>query len=115
MVIYIDLMDLQVYGIHSGIGIYLVSITDTMDLRIMAMNGGSTGIILKQKAYMITRILTNLDNVEYYKDDVIHRTNGPARTWFDGVEAWYLFGEYHRYYGPQDVDGSWWLHGDQIK
>jgi hypothetical protein len=44
-----------------------------------------------------------------------HRTDGPASIWSDGVCGWYLFGKYHRYYGPQDVDDSWWLHGTQLK
>jgi hypothetical protein len=64
---------------------------------------------------MTIRIIHNDYSVDYYHYDVIHRTNGPARKWNDGVEAWFLFGEYHRYYGPQDVDGSWWLHGNLIK
>ena len=51
----------------------------------------------------------------YCRDGELHRANGPASIWDDGVEAWYLFGEYHRYYGPQDIDDSWWLHGEQIK
>lgn len=64
---------------------------------------------------MNKEIITRSDCVEYYKDDIIHRSNGPARIWNDGVGGWYINGEYHRYYGPQDIDGSWWLHGIRIK
>lgn len=52
---------------------------------------------------------------QYKMNGKCHRANGPASIWQDGVYGWYLFGEYHRYYGQQDVDGSWWIHGDLVK
>jgi hypothetical protein len=45
-----------------------------------------------------------------------HRPNGPAVEWFEeNTWDWYLFGECHRYYGPQDHTGGWWLYGGFVK
>lgn len=40
-----------------------------------------------------------------------HRTNGPAIA----GEFWYLFGKIHRYYGPRERNGDWWIHDVYIK
>jgi hypothetical protein len=52
----------------------------------------------------------------YHKDNsiLIHRTNGSAR--IEGNQwEWFLHGKYHRYYGPEDSRGNWFIHGDAIK
>ena len=50
-----------------------------------------------------------------------HRPNGPAIIVpYQGWD-WFLFGNYHRYYGPQCSyrtirgSGEWWVHGTKIK
>jgi hypothetical protein len=51
---------------------------------------------------------------EYRKDGKLHRVNGPA--WYDkGSWAWFLNDKWHRYYGPQDNDSEWWVHGIMVK
>ena len=55
------------------------------------------------------------DRIEIHKDGVIHRANGPARIWRrSGIASWHLFGKPHRYYGTQNVNGTWWIHGKRI-
>lgn len=44
-----------------------------------------------------------------------HRPNGPAVIFTAGHWMWHLFGYYHRYYGPQNAKGGWWIHGDMVK
>lgn len=60
-------------------------------------------------------IIRDVDWTQYKMNGKTHRANGPASMWDDGVYGWYLFNEYHRYYGPQDIDGSWWIHGVLVK
>lgn len=52
--------------------------------------------------------------IEWVKDRVLHRTNGPARIWHDGCEEWCVKGDYHREDGPAYVDPteeteSWYI------
>ena len=58
-------------------------------------------------------------NIEdwYFENDngEPHRVNGPARNWNGEVWFWALNGKGHRYYGPQNNGGTWWLHGKRIK
>jgi hypothetical protein len=56
------------------------------------------------------------------QNGVIHRTNGPAwinpgcgHTPLGYYWHWRLFGVRHRYYGPQNRDDDWWLHGKRVK
>lgn len=53
------------------------------------------------------------DYTEHRNDDGdLHKTNGPALIWADGVKSWWLNGLHHRYYGVQSNDGGvWWIHG----
>jgi hypothetical protein len=50
-----------------------------------------------------------------------HRPNGPAVVYDANVfselteTSWYLYDLMHRYYGPQDDDSEWWIHGKWIK
>jgi len=52
---------------------------------------------------------------EWFKDDLLHREDGPAVECADGGKAWFLNGEVHRVDGPavEDADGTkaWYLHG----
>lgn len=66
---------------------------------------------------MIEKIENSSGLVEYRLNGAIHRTNGPAY-YLDGVVwSWYLFGKWHRYYGP--VSGynekDWYIHGNMVK
>ena len=54
-------------------------------------------------------------------NDVLHRTDGPAIEWPNGVEEWYYNGERHREDGPAFVcpdyiDGEtvWYWHGVEV-
>jgi hypothetical protein len=47
----------------------------------------------------------------------LHRVNGPARIWSDGVADWYRDGVLHRIDGPaRDWDGDnwWYVRGNPI-
>ena len=45
-----------------------------------------------------------------------HRADGPAMWHSDGFHSWYLFGAWHRYYGPRNnKDNNWFIHGNWIK
>jgi hypothetical protein len=55
---------------------------------------------------------------EHFVDGVYHRVNGPSAYDFDDTTdywGWHLFGSAHRYYGPADENGDWWIHGEFIK
>jgi hypothetical protein len=53
----------------------------------------------------------------------LHRVNGPAVIHLDtlagpveyGKGYWWCNGMWHRYYGPRDPLGSWYLHNKGIK
>lgn len=48
-------------------------------------------------------------------NDKFHRSNGPTMVWKQsGDWVWYLYGQRHRYYGPQHIDGIWYIHGKWI-
>jgi hypothetical protein len=48
----------------------------------------------------------------YWIDGKIHRPNGPAIIWNRRRQwAWWLFGDAHRYYGPQNQGGDWCIRG----
>lgn len=52
----------------------------------------------------------------YTLDGYPHRADGPAIIWQNiGEWAWSLYGYAHRYYGPRNVYGGWFIHGDKIK
>jgi hypothetical protein len=46
-------------------------------------------------------------NTFYYKDDKLHRTDGPAIEYTDGSKVWCINGEFHREDGPSIE----WSHG----
>jgi len=53
----------------------------------------------------------------YHKQGLLHRTNGPAIEWADGIKEWYNMGMRHRTNGPavEYADGSmlWFIKGKQ--
>lgn len=56
----------------------------------------------------------------YDEDDNSHKPNGPAIMWDNGDWDWYLYNQWHRYYGPQTnpefcLSEEWWLHGEKVK
>jgi len=55
---------------------------------------------------------------EWYLNDKLHRTDGPAIELANGYKAWYLNGKLHRTDGPavELADGTkhWWLNGKQV-
>lgn len=67
---------------------------------------------------MITVKKINDDwDTEYHNEDGdIHKANGPAYIGaYNGCWGWYLFGYWHRYYGPSNVYSEWAIHGKVIK
>ena len=52
-----------------------------------------------------------------FKNGLLHCANGPARIWNDDDDGWgwYLYGKFHRYYGPRSSAGNWWIHYRKIK
>jgi hypothetical protein len=52
-------------------------------------------------------------NIEWFKDGVYHREDGPACEYNNGFKAWYLNGKLHREDGPArewaDGNKEWWL------
>ena len=55
----------------------------------------------------------------WYKDDKLHREDGPAVVWADGTQEWWREGKQHREDGPAVVwaDGTqeWWREGERIE
>ena len=54
-------------------------------------------------------------SIVYLLNGVAHRTNSPARVSSNGYTSWWLFGGYHRYYGPCLSYGEWWIHDGWVK
>jgi hypothetical protein len=53
----------------------------------------------------------------YYKNGLLHRTNGPAVEYSDGAKHWYLNGERHRENGPavESTNGEkYWYFGNKL-
>lgn len=56
-----------------------------------------------------------LDNIEYHQlNGELHRSDGPAIS-YDDTWGWYLYGNFHRYYGPAENCNSWWIFGVIVK
>lgn len=45
----------------------------------------------------------------------MHRPNNYALITDCGFRIWYLYGIEHRYYGPSDDYGNWYMYGELIK
>lgn len=44
--------------------------------------------------------------IKWYKDDVLHREDGPAVEYASGTKIWFLYGVYHREGGPAVETGE---------
>jgi hypothetical protein len=55
------------------------------------------------------------NSINYRKDGLLHRPNGPAIIWSESSWVWQINGMQHRYYGPSNVFGVWCIHGEMIK
>lgn len=57
----------------------------------------------------------NYGGVSYYKNDLLHREDGPASNWPNGDREWWFNGKLHRIDGPaiENANGSkeWFLNG----
>ena len=57
----------------------------------------------------------NTNHIEWYKNGVRHREDGPAIEYADGRKQWYLNGLLHREDGPAfewaDGEKQWYLNG----
>ena len=62
------------------------------------------------------KVVNNGIGVYYYKNNKLHRTDGPAKDCLSGDKYWYLNGKLHRKNGPAIVysngDRYWYLNGD---
>lgn len=63
-------------------------------------------------------ITTLAGDKRYYKDkakNILHRLDGPAIEYDDGIKVWYVNGKRHREDGPAveyaDGDRSWYVNG----
>ncbi len=50
-------------------------------------------------------LITSYDSISWYKDDKLHREDGPAVIIFSGERIWYNHGKVHRIDGPA-VEGT---------
>lgn len=57
--------------------------------------------------------------IDYYKNDLLHREDGPAVVTARGTVYWMQNGLKHRVNGPAIIhsygDEEWWINGYQIK
>jgi hypothetical protein len=65
---------------------------------------------------MITRTEQPNGYVKYTLNDTTHRPNGPALIYiYSNDWHWVSLGKFHRYYGPSNSYGGWWIHNEVIK
>jgi len=69
-----------------------------MDKRIVTYHNGD----------VYEKLLTRDLNVFYYKNQLLHREDGPAIEYYNGDKHWYINGWHHRVNGPAILyhDGS---------
>lgn len=62
-------------------------------------------------------IIKGNNYIEYRLNHATHRANGPAVTHTTDQDwwSWFLFGRYHRYYGPMSKSNVWSIHGEWLK
>jgi hypothetical protein len=57
-----------------------------------------------------------LKDIFYFKDQMLHREDGPAIEFINGCQFWFINGKLHRDNGPAIVDGDeltqYWLNGE---
>ena len=66
------------------------------------------------KHYTVT--VDDNKTIKWYKDGKLHREDGPAVEYADGIKEWYCSGKLHRGDDLPAVeypngDASWWVHG----
>lgn len=64
---------------------------------------------------MISKRFEHTWGFEYLLKNEPHRTNGPGIRLWKGEWYWFLFGKWHRYYGPVSHGNNWFIHGKKIK
>lgn len=54
----------------------------------------------------------------WYLDEVLHRESGPAIEYENGTKHWYIYGKHHREDGPaiefEDGGKHWYLNGEPL-
>lgn len=61
------------------------------------------------------KIMTSKDFC-YIRNNLWYRVNGPALSSHEGQSwAWYIDGKPHRYYGPMNSNGFWYVNGERVK
>jgi hypothetical protein len=59
------------------------------------------------------KLIDQFGNQQWFKDNKLHREDGPAVIWSDGGKEWFINGFRHREDGPAVIskDGfkRWWL------
>ena len=65
----------------------------------------------------VLKQVSSSGDIEYYNPATVqHRSNGHAVFWENTKTLmWFLHGKRHRYYGPSDDAGEWYLNGGKIK
>ena len=62
--------------------------------------------------------IDNSGSKHWYRDDKLHREDGPAIEWADGSKEWYRDGKLHREDGPaiEWADGTrfWYLNDKEL-
>jgi len=59
------------------------------------------------------KYIDNDSTIWYYKNNKLHREDGPAIIWKDNEKSWWINGELHRENGPaiEQSDGNkWWYY-----
>jgi hypothetical protein len=60
--------------------------------------------------------IDNEGNKFWWKNDKLHRKDGPAIEWSSGTKSWHINGKRHRDDGPAiecfDGEKRWWLYGE---
>jgi hypothetical protein len=68
---------------------------------------------------MITGIETDFDGTKWHwKNNLLHREDGPAAEFASGSRSWYINGKRHRLDGPAQMystgTNTWYYHGKFI-
>jgi hypothetical protein len=63
-------------------------------------------------------IINEYGNKFWYKDNLLHKEDGPAVILSDGSKEWWFEGKLHRTDGPAFIDSdgfeAWYLNGKQL-
>lgn len=99
-------MVLQFDGRKHGGGTCMANTIDTMVHAILMGHG----ISMASAEIMMNNVCG------YMKNNLWYRVNGPALSSPDGrAWAWYIDGKPHRYYGPMNTKGNWYVNGKRVK